>query len=425
MQPNIIALTDPRRVGARTARGLAILATVTAFAGSVAAQPQFSLLRDLPTDHPYRDLASPVGRLDITKSDMSRTSCTAFIISDTYIMTSAHCVPGDFVGSGRFGEFEASPRAVDATLVMGLTSRDGVGARRYDVDTIAVESSRILDFSVLRVGGNPAIEWGAVELTLQYVPIDAPGVIFHHANGAPMQITEENCALLSPSPIAEDASILTEGGQDARALAIAVGFDTSCAITGGSSGAPYYSLPEQRVFGVMSATSNAHDLSRAIPVTMIAIASQIVRDLATGATPVFGGDTGNILFGDDIGLSARDGICDDPRFVGPGMAARFIERQEVEEGLMTLISTGHDASDCHAQFEDGRIAIRLDRFGDDSGPTANDGRCDDPLFKSIQPAPGAAIGEVPAGSNIYSAAALQADASDCRTLFEAGEVALR
>jgi hypothetical protein len=39
------------------------------------------------------------------------------------------------------------------------------------------------------------------------VPLDAAGVIFHHANGAPLQVTQENCALLVPSPIADDNSI--------------------------------------------------------------------------------------------------------------------------------------------------------------------------------------------------------------------------
>ena len=89
-------------------------------------------------------------------------------------------------------------------------------------------------------------------------------------------------------------------------------------------------------------------------------------------------DTGEVVdFGDDAGVYARDGECNDPRFEGPGAVFVFDSHR------------GHDATDCRELFESGRISLRnadmaaasgtpaID-FGDDTGGWAQDGECDDP-----------------------------------------------
>ncbi|MCM8556807.1 hypothetical protein [Sphingomicrobium sediminis] len=148
-----------------------------------------------------------------------------------------------------------------------------------------------------------------------------------------------------------------------------------------------------------------------------------------------------IDFGDDTSQWANDGECDDWRFQGDGMAT-FLDEESV----------GHDATDCRAGYEAGALTIRTEPydpdeaidamvadvvevssyeramlpyrlvaepnaeamatidFGDDSGAYPEDGECDDPRFEG----PGASG----FGDN-YDA---HGDATDCRTMYEAGNV---
>ena len=130
----------------------------------------------------------------------------------------------------------------------------------------------------------------------------------------------------------------------------------------------------------------------------------------------------DIDFGDDSGEWANDQECDDPRFVGSGMAPEY--RND---------APGQDATDCRNAFDDGTIALATDDapsnsststawlavlanridFGDDSGDWPRDGECDDPDFVG----PGAV-------SDPYDGNRL-GDATDCRAAFIAGTVTLR
>jgi hypothetical protein len=127
-------------------------------------------------------------------------------------------------------------------------------------------------------------------------------------------------------------------------------------------------------------------------------------------------DTGEVDFGADTSAWVNDGECDDPRFVGQGMAA-----QPQEADIMA------DASDCRALFEAGSITLAggdapmpepgpetggdVD-FGADTSAWINDGECDDPRFV------GQGMAAQPQEADIM------ADASDCRALFEAGSITL-
>lgn len=67
--------------------------------------------------------------------------------------------------------------------------------------------------------------------------------------------------------------------------------------------------------------------------------------LATAtAMPAFAQE---INFGDDSGDYARDGVCDDRRFVGSAMSA-----------TLDWAETGRDASDCRSAFDDGALQDR-------------------------------------------------------------------
>ena len=134
------------------------------------------------------------------------------------------------------------------------------------------------------------------------------------------------------------------------------------------------------------------------------------------AAPAAGPD-----FGDDNGQFANDGECDDMRFEGAGMTTTPLLDQDVR----------HDASDCRAAFNQGRLTLKGDnaavasaakpasaqvsriQWGDDNGAFANDGECDDKRFE------GAGMTTTPLLDSD-----IQHDATDCRVAFEQGRLAL-
>jgi len=134
----------------------------------------------------------------------------------------------------------------------------------------------------------------------------------------------------------------------------------------------------------------------------------------TFAAPTF---AQTVDFGDDSSTWSNDGECDDKRFEGPGMTTTPL----LDEDIMA------DATDCRTAFDAGMLTLRGDTptktptmsggdidFGDDSSTWSNDGECDDKRFE---------------GPGMTTTALLDedilADATDCRTAFEAGQLTLR
>lgn len=124
-------------------------------------------------------------------------------------------------------------------------------------------------------------------------------------------------------------------------------------------------------------------------------------------------ESGAVTFGDDTGLYANDGECDDIRFTGPGLSG---------DGMAS--HAGHDATDCRARFGAGEVTLRsadellelgfftgiydgVD-FGDNEGQYARDGECDDPRFTGRE----TSGGHFP--DHEYH------DATDCRSAYAAG-----
>ena len=71
-----------------------------------------------------------------------------------------------------------------------------------------------------------------------------------------------------------------------------------------------------------------------------------------GASPTAAGyansGVNHIIWGDDAGKYARDGECDDRRFMGAGMTDTPLLDSDIK----------HDASDCRAAFQQGRLTLR-------------------------------------------------------------------
>jgi hypothetical protein len=140
-----------------------------------------------------------------------------------------------------------------------------------------------------------------------------------------------------------------------------------------------------------------------------------------------------IDWGDDSSEYAKDNECDDPRFTGSAMGAEPLES-----------NIRKDATDCKAAYVAGTVTLKpatpppaeppateppappeppvappadipaadaID-FGDDSSEWAKDGECDDPRFAGNGSA-----------DELVDADVLK-DATDCRTAYEAGTIAL-
>lgn len=114
-----------------------------------------------------------------------------------------------------------------------------------------------------------------------------------------------------------------------------------------------------------------------------------------------------INFGNNSSEWAYDGECDDPRFVGQGMATTLLSEDAFA-----------DASDCKSLYNKGMIVLRGSggtkttgsRFGDNSSRWSNDGECDDPRFY------GRGMADTLLDED------LGRDANDCMALYNAGQI---
>lgn len=143
-----------------------------------------------------------------------------------------------------------------------------------------------------------------------------------------------------------------------------------------------------------------------VPEDVLHDASDCATLFANGSITLIEPASTIIDFGDDSSAWANDGECDDPRFEGGGVAGTLLDED-----------LGHDASDCRALFDSGDITLASGlagsiNFGDDSSSWANDGECDDPRFE------GNGMASIPLTEDEFR------DATDCRTLFESGQITL-
>lgn len=129
------------------------------------------------------------------------------------------------------------------------------------------------------------------------------------------------------------------------------------------------------------------------------------------AGPVIAQD---IQFGDNTGQYASDGLCDDRRFFGAGMAPVY-----------NWTHAGTDAKDCQLAFRAGTVRLWSEaeaasatfcdaiRFGDDTSDYALNGICDDARFEGR------------GTDNILLPGDIRKDATDCQRLCNLGVIFLR
>jgi parallel beta-helix repeat protein len=213
---------------------------------------------------PIVRLGKPIGRLDMLFEGGKTGFCTAFIVDDMHIVTNHHCIPGmDGDPSGATSGVQA------AQFVAGfIKPGNSQGVDRFTVSPQIVETSRELDYTVLRVFGNPSTKYGRLELAAAD-PEDSEFLwIIGHPQGQSQHISREGCAAAIPA-ISDEGKLMH-----------------SCDTLGGNSGSPVIRLSDKRVIGLHHAGDSRTGFNMAIPMTRILAQSRVLHDAAAAATAV-------------------------------------------------------------------------------------------------------------------------------------------
>jgi hypothetical protein len=204
-----------------------------------------------------RRLGRPVGRLDVLYDNGKTGVCTAFIVDAQHILTNNHCIPGVGAAGVEAAQFVAG-------FVDGAQAR---GAEKFQVSTRPVETSVPLDYSVLRVFGDPSARFGKVDLAVE-APEDAELLwIIGHPQGQAQHISREGCA-------ADDPAVSPEGK-----------LVHSCDTLGGNSGSPVFRITDRKVVALHHAGDNRTGYNFAIPMARI-LAESAVLKAAVPVAPV-------------------------------------------------------------------------------------------------------------------------------------------
>ena len=171
----------------------------------------------------YRIMASPIGRLDLLVDRNGKQGvslCTGWVISAEYIMTNHHCIPGK------------DGKVLKASLLMNyLEEGESKGTERFEVETQPVETSTELDYSIVRVMGNPGAKYGVIPMKARDPDPSEELFVIQHPAGTPKRLTRRNCR-------ADDD---TERPEELRHF---------CDTLGGSSGSPVFSDNDMALVGL-------------------------------------------------------------------------------------------------------------------------------------------------------------------------------
>ncbi|MGP6087304.1 peptidoglycan -binding protein [Antarctobacter jejuensis] len=193
----------------------------------------------------FARMGRSVGRLDVL-TDKGVFPCTAFVVAKSTLLTNHHCVPGildhPVVGATRIEAIQ---------FVAGYT-RQGVDAdtKRYFVSPEPVESSRDLDYSVLRVIGDPAEDFGTLALAAHDPGDGDPFWIIGHPMGEAQRISREKCRANAP---ARNKNRLLH----------------TCDTLPGNSGSPVIDASLQAVVALHNAGSERDSVNFAVPMSLI------------------------------------------------------------------------------------------------------------------------------------------------------------
>ena len=208
----------------------------------------------------YRRLGRAVGRLDVL-TDKGTGYCTAWIVSERYLVTNHHCVPG---------RGDLTVQAVQ--FVAGYVEtgvRDGTAV--FNVSTEPVETDAGLDYAVLEVFGNPARDWGTLDISAIEMTSETHG-------GLPLLIIGHPIRLALHFSRKECRAALRNAVADGK-------LRHTCDTLQGNSGSPVLSEDTREVIALHHAGSASEGVNFAIPMSAIVAHSEVLRGLVEAAAP--------------------------------------------------------------------------------------------------------------------------------------------
>jgi V8-like Glu-specific endopeptidase len=147
--------------------------------------------------------------------------CTGFLISNDLMLTNEHCI-------------RTTEEMYSLVAEFGYDNYGSV-PERFRARALEATNS-VLDYSVLRLIGNPGARWGKVKLGAKDEIVDNRAlVIIQHPAGEPKQVSIYGCLV---------------SGTKRRGIKEDTDFGHLCDTLGGSSGSPVFSLSSGTVVGL-------------------------------------------------------------------------------------------------------------------------------------------------------------------------------
>ena len=200
----------------------------------------------------FYELGRPIGRLDIL-TDAGTFPCTAFLISEQFVLTNYHCIPGVV-------DLTPATRIDKASLLLNYT-KAGVAqdTSRFDVSVKPIEADKSLDYSILKIDGKPGDTYGAIKLSVVDPKDNEPYWIIGHPLGEAQHISRESYE--SAAPAVSEERLRHE-----------------CDTLPGNSGSPVLDTVSHRAVALHHAGSSLDGINFAVPFSLIVPHSQILQE---------------------------------------------------------------------------------------------------------------------------------------------------
>ena len=203
-------------------------------------------------DGRFGEVASPVGKIEVTWKIAATGMCTGVIVDKYTILTAAHCLKNPHNYPGATDEIES------IRLIMGF-HQEGQDQNNYTqngslrIFNLAppeeVIKNETVDYAILRAEGNktdngdeidPSDAWGRARISSQVLSHKSPVtplIAIHHPEGLPKRITRFDCRTLwrRLGPDQSNASFP---------------FTHHCDTTDGSSGGPIFHADKGLIVGI-------------------------------------------------------------------------------------------------------------------------------------------------------------------------------
>jgi len=227
----------------------------------VQAEPTYEPMANYHTSSIFVQVGMPVGRLR-TKTSYGPSGCTAFLISESHLMTNEHCV-----GKRRWDRKQKkwfSRNINKVEMEMGaIDPNNRSRIEKYTVQMPPLEIDEALDYAILKVKGNPAEKYGYLSISLEKPEYKMPLWIIGHPKLLPQQISRTHCRVIKhPKPHRKR-------------------LHHTCPTAGGNSGSPVFNASTSEVIALVYAhySVTQKDVGLAVPFHLIAEQSKLLRDI--------------------------------------------------------------------------------------------------------------------------------------------------